>query len=156
LRWLVRNVLSSWVAAFLPVLAVCFLTLECPWVHEWLHSVGFAILGFKSVVVSYPVPRGMAYRCVPVAFVPGDAGFWAFHYFSLAIDFPYLACVGLLASVSLLYLAGALFTGRRFWFAVTLATYTLLAVAAVAFWVYPCYVAEWVRDVASFCGAVVI
>lgn len=156
MRWLVRNVLSSWVAAFLPSLVVCVLTLQYPLVHEWLHSVGFALLGLKSVVVCYPTLRGEVYRCVPLVQVPYEWRLPALGAFSLAVDFPYVTCIGLLVAVCLLYLAGVVFSKRRVWFFATLVTSTLLTVVMVAFWVLPCWSVEWLRLVSSALGVTVL
>ena len=149
--WYVRQSLSSIVASLIPVLAY-YLTIRCPAVHEWLHSVGFSVLGLPSVTVCYPTVAGTMYKCVLPLLVPKELGAAVFHSISLAIDFPYLVCEALLLSVCLLYLGGWVFTGKKLWFANTLLTTLIVAVCVFAFLVYPHHMAEWVVDVASFCG----
>ena len=146
----VKHVLSSWAAAYIPVFAVCFLTVHYPLTHELLHQVGASLLGLPAVVTCYPTATGLTYACFVPMPVPKWLGAILFQQLSLPLSFPYIVCLFSLVSLCILYLSGLVLTEKKRWFADTLLGTLIAVVIVVVFYVYPCWTSEWITDLASF------
>ena len=145
--WLYFRVLVClFFSVVLPAVSVCYLTLEWAWLHEVLHSVGFRVLGYPSVIVGnvcvFPVP------------IPVELGSMFFEAFGLAVNFPYIVCIAGLSMISLLHLVGVFVAEEKFWFAVACFVSIIVNTVLVAWWVMPCCVAEWLNDLYMFYGFV--
>ena len=146
---------SSILVSYCAVLLSYIFLIATPVIHEFLHSVGFALYGIPTIILlEVPVMNGVGTlsMCIPLHFLVYDdstSKLLMFYSTSLAVNFPYLTCNTVNFSTSILFFILAL-RSEGLWRVWLLSVATSIFLASVAVWLVVIsqdLVFEWVTDI---------